>query len=462
MDLFTHAAARRNPPEPENGVLTVTALTRRVRDLLEDGIGSVRVEGEVSNFRRQASGHCYFTLKDAGAQLACVLFRSSARDLRVPLQDGALVRVSGSITVYEARGQYQMIVRSVQAAGAGALQAQFEALKRRLQAEGLFDPAHRKPVPAMPRTVLLITSPDGAALRDMLQILGRRAPWVRVLVHPVRVQGAGSAEEIAAALAFWSAPHENLPQVDTIVVTRGGGSLEDLWAFNEEIVARAIFACPIPVISAVGHEIDFTIADFVADLRAPTPSAAAELLAPDAGQLLAGLRQSALRLNRCIRQVIEHHQRVLHLMAGGILQRDSARLLLRWTQPLDEFAGRLTDGLRSTIDRRAVRLQELHHRLERHSPDRLLSVRSATVAVLAERLSHAAASAVERRNAVVSRQAAVLHSLGPQSVLARGFSYTLGPDGSPVTDPATLKPGDEITTRLAAGSVRSTVRATEP
>ena len=277
-------------------VMTVSQLTRRIRTLLERQLGSVRVEGELSNVRRQGNGHTYFTLKDETAQLACVLFRGYAHAGMPALTDGSQVQAAGELTVYEPRGQYQLIVHDIEAAGAGVLQARFEALKRKLAAEGLFDAARKRVLPGFPRCLALVTSPSGAAVRDLLNILGRRAPWIRVLVFPVRVQGGGACQEIAQALTTLARPlGGGLPQPDVIVLARGGGSIEDLWCFNEEEVARAIAASPIPVVSAVGHEIDFTIADFVADLRAPTPSAAAELIAPDGPNCAGGFTRRSRR-----------------------------------------------------------------------------------------------------------------------------------------------------------------------
>ncbi|MCB1091511.1 MAG: exodeoxyribonuclease VII large subunit, partial [Verrucomicrobiae bacterium] len=262
---------------------SVTELTRQIRESLEGRFSDVWVEGEISNYRPHSSGHHYFTLKDARAQLSCVMFRGQARTLPEAIRDGRLVQARGDISVYEARGQYQLVVRWMQPKGFGELQARFEALKRQLEAEGLFDSGRKRPLPFFPRTVALVTSPTGAAIRDMLNILGRRAPWLRILVWPVRVQGNGASDEIARAInEIKSRPDLG---IEVVIVGRGGGSIEDLWSFNEEDVARAISECPVPVISAVGHEIDFTIADFVADLRAPTPSAAAELVTPDGSEL---------------------------------------------------------------------------------------------------------------------------------------------------------------------------------
>src|SRR5256714_13387322 len=261
-------------------VFTVAELTRSIRGTLETKFAAVWVQGEISNYKLHPSGHQYFTLKDRRAQISCVIWRDTMLP-RQPLADGAQVQVYGTVTVFEARGQYQLNVQIIQPRGVGLLQAKFEALKRKLDAEGLFAPERKRPLPKFPRRIGIVTSPSGAAIRDMLNVLRRRAPWLQILINPVRVQGIGAAAEIAVAIRELATPNANWLALDLIVVTRGGGSIEDLWEFNEEIVARAIFNATVPIVSAVGHEIDFTICDFVADLRAPTPSAAAELIVPD-------------------------------------------------------------------------------------------------------------------------------------------------------------------------------------
>src|SRR3989440_2823492 len=266
-------------------VLTVSELTRSIRGTLETKFGDVWVQGEISNYKLHPSGHQYFTLKDARAQIACVIFRNTMPPLRTPLTDGAQVQVYGQVSVFEARGQYQLTVQILQPRGLGLLQAKFEALKRKLDAEGLFAAERKRALPKFPRRIGIVTSPSGAAIRDILNVLRRRAPWLEILISPVRVQGTGAAAEIAVAIRELAAPNENFAALDLIVVARGGGSIEDLWEFNEEIVARAIAGVTVPIVSAIGHEIDFTIADFVADLRAPTPSAAAELIVPAATEL---------------------------------------------------------------------------------------------------------------------------------------------------------------------------------
>src|SRR5216110_1212437 len=266
-------------------VFTVGELTRQIRGTLETKFGAVWVQGEISNYKLHPSGHQYFTLKDQRAQIACVIWRDTMLPPRQPLIDGAQVQAYGTVTVFEARGQYQFNVQILQPRGVGLLQAKFEALKRKLEAEGLFAPERKRPLPKFPRRIGIVTSRTGAAIRDMLNVLRRRAPWLQIVINPVRVQGTGAAQEIAVAIRELALPNQAFAPVDLIVVTRGGGSIEDLWEFNEEIVARAVFHSPVPIVSAVGHEIDFTICDFVADLRAPTPSVPAQMNGPDIAAL---------------------------------------------------------------------------------------------------------------------------------------------------------------------------------
>ncbi len=416
-------------------VFSVSEITRAVRGVLEDAIGEVWVEGEVSNYRKQASGHQYFTLKDAGAQLSCVLFARGVWRKQAALADGMQVRVRGKLTVYEARGQYQLNVQSVEAAGAGLLQAKFEALKRRLHAEGLFDEARKRELPRFPATVALITSPTGAALRDMLNIFTRRAPWLRLIVVPVRVQGDGSAEEIAAALAEVNAWEANgLPRADVIIVGRGGGSAEDLWEFNEEIVARAVVASAIPVVSAVGHEIDFTICDFAADLRAPTPSAAAEIVAPDGTDLARHLHQLGARVERETRSQLDAASQQLDLAVEGLSRGVRDRLA----------------ELRAWLAERAASLRE-------HRPDQVLRLRRQELATLAEQLARRFGTAFELRRARLARAAEHLRLLSPDATLGRGYSITTRPDGSVLTSASAAQAGERLLTRLADGEVASRV-----
>lgn len=335
-------------PEEKTGpkIFTVSELTKSVRGLLEGHFSEVWVSGEISNFRSPGSGHYYFTLKDETAQLSCVMFRGLNAKLPFKLEDGLEVICRGRLTVYESRGQYQIVVDYCEPKGLGALQLAFEQLKKKLQAEGLFDPAHKKKLPFLPHKIGVVTSPTGAAIRDILNILGRRWPGVNILIVPVRVQGEGSAEEVAKAIGWLNVRED----IDVMIVGRGGGSLEDLWAFNEEIVARAIFASRIPVISAVGHEIDFTIADFVADVRAPTPSAAAELAVPNRDDLLTSLMDIKRRLFRC-----------------------PTRRFPDFLQRLDDLRARLLFGWKVGWERKDQQLKKLASNLDHLSPLHILA-----------------------------------------------------------------------------------------
>ena len=321
-------------------VFTVSELTRSIRGTLETKFAAVWVQGEMSNYKLHPSGHQYFTLKDQRAQISCVIWRDTMQPPRQPLADGAQVQVFGTVTVFEARGQYQLNVQIIQPRGVGILQAKFEALKRKLEAEGLFAPERKRPLPKFPRRIGIVTSPSGAAVRDILNVLRRRAPWLQILINPVRVQGTGAAQEIAVAIRELATPNEAFAPVDLIVVTRGGGSIEDLWEFNEEIVARAIFHSAVPIVSAVGHEIDFTICDFVADLRAPTPSAAAELIVPDVIDLQRQIDRCARTLGRqLLNRVRDAQQRLDH--TRDTLQRCLAHKIEGYKRGLAMHYGRI-------------------------------------------------------------------------------------------------------------------------
>jgi exodeoxyribonuclease VII large subunit len=432
LDLFSQPPPRKQKAEPEVRVWSVGEITRSVRSLLESALGEVWVEGEICNFRRQASGHCYFGLKDEKALLSCVLFRSHV-PAGLPLADGMLVQAHGRITVYEVRGQYQLNVNLMQPAGAGLLQARFEALKRKLEAEGLFDPARKRPIPREPGCIGVVTSPTGAAISDFLNIAWRRAPWVRIVINPVRVQGLGAAEEIAAAIReFNSAVFEG--QFDLIVVCRGGGSMEDLWAFNEEVVARAIAASGIPVISAVGHEIDFTIADFVADLRAPTPSAAAELALPDRAALLRHLGQGRTRLGRA--------------MEGYLQER---------AQRLDGAASLMGAGRERAFRLRRERLAGFLSIVRQHRPDQVLAMRRLALDGRRRKLEGALNNGLRRKAGRLTELAGVVRVLSPDSTLARGYSVTFDSDGAIIRGAKAVRAGDEIRTRLGEGEIESRV-----
>jgi exodeoxyribonuclease VII large subunit len=469
---FSAAAPTPSGPAPsappaqereEAHVHRVGELTRRIRDLLHGGIGQVWVEGEISNMRKQSSGHCYFTLKDETAQLSCVLFARAASALRAGLSDGEQVELFGEVSVYEPRGQYQLIVSRMRGKGAGALHARFEALKRRLGEEGLFDPARKRPLPQFPSRIGVVTSPTGAAIRDFLDVLHRRHPGIAVVINPVRVQGAGAASEIARAVAeFGAAERFGLPVVDVVVVTRGGGSLEDLWEFNEEELARAVAASPVPVVSAVGHEIDFSICDFVADVRAPTPSAAAELLSADA-------RETRLRVERefermCAAVGGRFEQVAARLKAAGSagLLREARRKLEEAQQRLDRAtedarlaAGESAERVRVLLDRFDLRLDASSLRgLLAHAQTKADAAEGRIRAVTHKRLSETAA----RLNVL----AAKLATLDPSATLARGYTITTDSNGRTLASVTAARTTGMLLTRFADGQVASTVETEAP
>jgi len=442
---------------PERRIYRVSELSRLIREKLEAEFPEAWVEGEVSNFRPASSGHLYFTLKDETAQLRCVCFRQYARYLKFRPEDGLLVTARGRISVYEARGEYQLAVEFLEPRGLGALQLAFDQLKRRLASEGLFDGARKKPLPRLPRRIGIITSPRGAAIQDVIRILRRRHENLHLLIYPVRVQGDGAAEEMAEALAFFNRrPPQNLP-VDVILIGRGGGSMEDLWAFNEERLARAIAGSSIPVISAVGHETDFTIADFVADLRAPTPSAAAELvietqerLAEQIGALENDLRKvirySLLRRRQELTELVAHRGfETLRILLGEAAQRS------------DELADRLHEAARENLRRERRRWEQPHGFLThfdlraRQERERLRLHRVSAALVHPIRLLLA-----KKRGRMESLQAE-LEQLSPTAILDRGYAIAFDAAGKVLKDAANAAAGDEITLRLARGRLAARV-----
>lgn len=444
--------------EEEPAVLSVGELTRRITSLLEVEIGMVWVEGEVSNLRRQSSGHSYFTLKDEESQLSCVLFARSASGQKVPLRDGLQVRLYGQITVYRQRGQYQLMVRLVQAQGEGMLQARFEELKRRLAAEGLFDQERKRALPRFPRRIGVVTSPTGAAIHDFLHVLHRRNPGLRVVISPVRVQGKGAAAEIATAITELSSGPREIGFVDVIVVTRGGGSLEDLWEFNEEEVARAIASSGIPVVSAVGHEIDFSIADFVADLRAPTPSAAAELLAADGSELLERARSLVGRIAREAIAFLERHGDRQYRLSTSHLFREPLRRLEEARQGSDRLEEVLAGSMDLRVERLRATLSTFSAQLASAHPGQQLTRVSQRIISLANQLGVQAIRRLERDQGRLERTQAALSALDPKATLARGFSITRTAEGKVVTSATQVKPGEVIRTQLAEGEVEAEVK----
>ncbi len=430
-------------------IYSVSELTAAITEALEARFGGLWVEGEISNLRVVSSGHAYFTLKDEGAQVRAVLFKSRVRRLRFTPADGLHVLAFANLDVYAARGEYQLVCEVLEPKGLGALQLAFEQLKARLAAEGLFDAARKRPLPVLPRRVGLITSPTGAAVRDFLRVITRRFADVHVLVYPVRVQGETAAPEIARALHDLN----RMGGLDVLVLARGGGSLEDLWAFNEEAVARAIAGSKIPVISAVGHETDVTIADFVADLRAPTPSAAAELVVREKAQLVTHLVSLRDRLQRAMRQRGRRLRERLDDVRRRRVLTDPARPLRDWSRRLDDLGLRLQRGL-------SIRHEQARERLARATralrPELLrahLRHDARHLAQLRGRLERATRGEATRRRRAMEALAGRLDSLSPLACLARGYSICTLPSGEVVTRAAQVSPGTAVSVRLREGSL---------
>jgi exodeoxyribonuclease VII large subunit len=441
---------------------TVSELTQKLKRQLESGFAGRSVAGEVSNLRLQSSGHAYFVLKDAGAQLNCVLFRGQGGAGRAALKDGAQVILGGDITVYEPRGNYQLRVNTVEVQGVGALQAAFERLKEKLAAEGLFDPGRKRPIPRYPTRIGLVTSATGAAIQDVLHVLARRF-CPEVILDPVRVQGAGAAQEIAAAIHRLNRFAKSGHPLDVILVTRGGGSLEDLWCFNEEIVARAIAASEIPVVSAVGHEIDFTISDFVSDLRAATPSAAAEVLTQDWVDSREFVDSAGHRLVLLAQRRLDRSQTSLDGWVRRWTRLHPRRRLETRAQHLDEATEALRRSVARTVKTLARLLEGYRQRMLVQRPRTRVKAGQQSLSRLRSVLKSVPAREVERRRrrweALVSR----LRLLSPQNVLDRGYSLTLDAEtGTLVRDAQSLSPGRRLRTRLQSGEVSSVVTRIEP
>jgi len=431
---------------PLRDVYTVSRLNREAKAVLEGGFPPLWIEGEISNLSRPASGHVYFSLKDAQAQVRCAFFRQHQRLLGLALKDGLHVLARARVSLYEGRGDYQLIIEYLEEAGEGALRRAFDALKQRLSQEGLFDVAHKKPLPKLPRRLGIITSPSGAVLHDILTTLRRRFPGIAVLVFPVPVQGEGAAEKIAGAIRLAGERGD----CDALILARGGGSLEDLWAFNEEIVARAIYVCPIPVISGIGHETDFTIADMVADARAPTPTAAAEMLSPDRQEWLAQFARLEARLITSMRSHLRNRQQHLDWLGARLVHPRNRITLLQ--QNLKSLAQRLY--LAQTASQRQARseLQALTARLHQHSPRPQLQALALTQHHWQARLVTAMKHRLELADSRLRQLMQSLHTLSPLATLERGYAIVQRPDtGAVVTDAGKVRPGERVRARLARG-----------
>lgn len=411
-------------------IYKVAEITRLVKKALESGFGSVWIEGELSNFHLHGSGHCYFTIKDEKAQLRAVMFRGSRTRLEFEPADGMLVRVQGKLTVYEPRGEYQIVVERMEQSGKGALREQFEKLKKKLLDEGLFAAERKQQIPLLPQHVGVVTSPTGAAIRDILQVVGRRFPNMHIVLAPVRVQGAGSAEEIAAAIDLLN----EYGELDVMIVGRGGGSLEDLWSFNEEVVARAVARSRIPVISAVGHEIDFTICDFTADLRAATPSAAAELVVGRKEEFEERLSALEADMRESLKYAAEAAGARVRTIAGSYVFREPSNLVARYRQSLEGIELRARHALTG-------RSMELSQRVDE----------------LSSRMETAVVNTASERRQDVRRLAVHLNAISPLAVLQRGYSMTSDSKGRFIRSAKDVKEGQEVATRVADGEFRSKV-----
>lgn len=431
--------------------LSVSELNRQARHLLESSFMQVWVEGELSGFSRPSSGHWYFSLKDQKCQVRCAMFRGFNQRIRNLPREGDQVRIRGKVTLYENRGDFQIIAEHIEPAGLGALQQAFEALKLKLQREGLFETARKRPIPAMPRHIGVVTSPTGAAIHDILTVLKRRCPAIPVTLYPTSVQGQAATADIVRAIEL----AQGHGVADVLIVGRGGGSLEDLWCFNEESVARAIAACRIPTVSAVGHEVDVTIADFVADLRAPTPSAAAEKVSPDQSQWLRQLLDQSERLTSATRRSLQRWSVQLQHLSARL--KDPRRELLEKAQRLDDLELRLTKAIQSRLGQLNVSANHLAQRLSTQSPSARIVTLENDIARQAQSLISATRQILNRRRERLEHLGQTLHVVSPLATLGRGYAIVRNENGDIVRDAHQLNAGDELQARVAQGEIRATV-----
>jgi len=440
---------------PTEAAISVSQLNRRVRALLEKGIAQLWVEGEISNLSRPASGHIYFSLKDDTAQVSAAWFRQRQRGPAVGYKNGDRVLAFGRVSIYEARGNYQLIVERMEPAGEGVLKRRFEALKKKLLEEGLFDEGRKKALPALPTRIGVITSPSGAAVRDILSVLGRRFPAVPIVIYPAAVQGDAAPGELLEALSAAVRRDE----CDVLIIGRGGGSLEDLWAFNDEQLARAIAACPLPVISAVGHEVDFTIADFVADVRAPTPSGAAEIVVPSQHDWERRIASLALRIGRIGQRSVEDRGQRVDWLARRLVAASPAATLNRQQSSLRESRGRLASSIRQRLLSDRNQLQAIRSTLLQQSPAITVQRNLGQLSELRQRLSTSARAllaAVDHRTALLGR---ALHSVSPLATLERGYAIVMDAStNKALLDANDVNVGDDIRAHLSKGEIVATVR----
>jgi exodeoxyribonuclease VII large subunit len=446
-----------NKQADDRDIYTPARLNREARTLLERGFGNLWLEGELSNVSKPSSGHWYFSLKDESAQLRSAMFRQRNMLVNFAPKDGMHVLVRGRVSLYEPRGDYQFLVDVMEEAGEGALRRQFEQLKTKLAAAGLFAPEHKQKLPELPTRIGVITSPTGAAIRDILHILKRRFPSIPVLIYPVPVQGAAAAAQIAAAIRL----ADQREDCDVLIVARGGGSLEDLWSFNEEIVARAIFDCRIPLITGIGHEVDFTIADFVADVRAPTPSGAAELVVPDQQTWLQSLYVLQRRLVHGLRRHLLQHKQSFIYLQRRLQQVHPGVQLRQRAQRLDELEQRLLRAIKFDLHLRQRSLSTQTSRLQLQSPALRLANTRAQLQRLQTRMQTLLLAQHERLRSRLMIATRTLDTLSPLATLTRGYAIVSDSQGDVVIDAGKLQPGDAITARLAKGRVIATVNHVE-
>ena len=439
---------------PAQSAISVSELNRQVKTLLEQGLARLWVEGEISNLAQPASGHLYFSLKDESSQIRCAWFRQRQRGPTINLKNGDQVLAFGRVSIYEARGDYQLIVEQLEEAGEGELRRRFEALKKKLSDEGLFDEEVKQDLPELPERIGVVTSPSGAAVRDIITVLKRRFPSIPVVIYPTLVQGETAAELISEAIATAVSRNE----CDVLIVARGGGSLEDLWSFNEEIVARAIHDCPIPIVSAVGHEVDFTIADFVADVRAPTPSGAAELVVPDQAEWLRSLSATAARIALLGRRYLEEKFQTVDWLSRRLTQGSPAAIVARQSDWLRNLQQILTGAIRHDLASRARNVENIRFRLLQRSPAIGVQQSIQRLATLQQRLSGSGTSAVDRLNVRLRLAARALDAVSPLATLDRGYAIVSDEEtGAILTDAAKIKTGSGIRAQLAHGTLQATV-----
>lgn len=440
-------------PRRDRDVYTVSRLNREARAVLERGLGLLWLEGEISNFARPSSGHWYFSLKDAAAQVRCAMFRTRNSQVGFAPRDGQKVLVRARVGLYEPRGEYQLLIEHIEDAGIGALKRQFEELAARLTAQGLFDAGRKRPLPRLPRRIGIITSPTGAAIRDILHVLARRFPAAAVILYPVPVQGAQAAGAIVEALRLAASRAE----CDVLILARGGGSLEDLWAFNDEALAHAIVASPIPIVSGVGHEVDFTIADFAADVRAPTPSAAAEIVVPDAEEWSKAFRQFASRLRQGMQRCLRDAREQLLWLAGRTTQAGPAARLAEQMQRLDELEQRLPRAVRQRLAELRADLADSRGRLWGLSPAVRVREAAAHRNELLSRLRAAQLQQLRQASERLLPLVRTLNAVSPLATLERGYAIVSNDRGAILRDAADAPPGTRIEARLGRGRIRATV-----